>query len=140
MLTLAPASGLQSHSSKTNSIAFSSLTEFPDSPVTVKDGNLDSLAKLYSPFVVDCWKIGCEACEAFSPTFSELAKDFQGRAVFGKLCIDKNRRTKAKYHISSYPTLLIFKNGELIYSRAGNSPKSTLEDLIQSKLGLASLN
>jgi len=96
-----------------------------------------SLVKLYSPFVIDCWKTGCKSCEAFNPTFDELAKDLKGQAVFGKLCIDKNRETKAKYHISGYPTLLVFKNGALVYSRVGNSPKSTLEDLIQSKLGLA---
>jgi thioredoxin 1 len=137
VLALASASGLQSHATKMNGLAFSPPQ---DSPVTVKDENLDSLVKLYSPFVVDCWKIGCESCEAFNPTFDELAKDLKGQVVFGKLCIDKNRKTKEKYHISGYPTLLVFKNGALVYSRVGNSPKSTLKDLIQSKLGLPASN
>jgi thioredoxin 1 len=121
VLALASASGLQSHATKMNGLAFSPPQ---DSPVTVKD----------------CWKIVCESCEAFNPTFDELAKDLKGQVVFGKLCIDKNRKTKEKYHISGYPTLLVFKNGALVYSRVGNSPKSTLKDLIQSKLGLPASN
>jgi thioredoxin 1 len=140
VLMLASASGSQSSAAKMNNLAFSSPQKFPDSPVTVKDENFDRLVKLYSPFVIDCWKIGCESCEAFNPTFDELAKDLKGQAVFGKLCIDKNREIKAKYHISGYPTLLVFKNGALVYSRVGNSPKSTLKDLIQSKLGLPASN
>jgi thioredoxin 1 len=125
VLALAPASGLQ---------------EFPDSPVTVKDGNLDSLVKLYSPLVIDCWKIGCGSCKLFSPTFDEMAQDLRGQVVFGKLCIDQNRKTKQKYHVSGYPTLLVFKNGTLVYSHVGNHPKSELEGLIRSSLGLDGLN
>jgi len=139
-LALAPASGLHSSDSRMNSFANSALQEFPDSPVTVKDGNLDFLLKHYSPLVIDCWKVGCGSCKQFSPTFDEMAKDLQGQVVFGKLCIDQNKKAKQKYHVSAYPTLLVFKDGSLVYSHVGSHPKSELEDLIRSKLGLNGLN
>ncbi len=67
MLALAPASGLQSHAAKMNSFAFSSLKEFPDSPVTVKDENLDSLLKLYPYFVVDLLEDRMRVLRGFQP-------------------------------------------------------------------------
>ncbi len=109
-------------------------TEFPESPVEVKDKNIDSMLKLYSPLVIDCWEIGCKPCKAIDPTIDEMAADFKGRIVFGKLCIDRNADTKNKYGITRTPTLLIFKDGTLVYKHVGNYPKPKLEEIILTAL------
>ncbi len=108
--------------------------EFPDAPVDVNDKNLDSMRMLYSPFVVDFWEIGCGPCKSIDPTINEMASDFKGQIVFGKLCIDKNAASKKKYGISRTPTLLIFKEGTLVYRHVGNYPKQKLEEIILTAL------
>ena len=108
--------------------------DFPEIPVEVDDKNLDSMLKLYSPFVVDCWEIGCRPCELIDPTINEMAKDLKGRIAFGKLCIDQNAVTKNKYDVSRTPTLLIFRNGTLVFKNVGNYPKQKLEEIILTVL------
>jgi thiol-disulfide isomerase/thioredoxin len=108
--------------------------EFPDVPVDVNDKNLDSMRMLYSPFVVDFWEIGCRPCKSVDPTINEMALDFKGQIVFGKLCIDRNVASKKKYGISRTPTLLIFKEGTLVYRHVGNYPKQKLEEIILAAL------
>jgi thioredoxin 1 len=110
------------------------VVDFPEIPIEVDDKNLDSMLKLYSPFVVDCWEIGCRPCELIEPTINEMAKDLKGRVVFGKLCIDQNAVTKNKYDVSRTPTLLIFRNGTLVFKNVGNYPKQKLEEIILTVL------
>jgi thioredoxin-like negative regulator of GroEL len=107
---------------------------FPVVPVDVNDKNLDSMRMLYSPFVVDFWEIGCRPCKSVDPTINEMALDFRGQIVFGKLCIDRNAASKKKYGISRTPTLLIFKEGTLVYRHVGNYPKQKLEEIILAAL------
>ena len=108
--------------------------EFPVVPIEVNDKNLDSMRRLYSPFVVDFWEIGCRPCKSVDPTINEMALDFKGQIVFGKLCIDRNAASKKKYGISRTPTLLIFKEGTLVYRHVGNYPKQKLEEIILAAL------
>jgi thioredoxin-like negative regulator of GroEL len=108
--------------------------EFPDVPIEVNDKNLDSMRMLYSPFVVDFWEIGCRPCKSLDPTINQMALDFKGQIVFGKLCIDRNAASKKKYGISRTPTLLIFKEGTLVYRHVGNYPKQKLEEIILAAL------
>ena len=110
------------------------VVDFPEIPIEVDDKNLDSMLKLYSPFVVDCWEIGCRPCELIEPTINEMAKDLKGRVAFGKLCIDQNAVTKNKYDVSRTPTLLIFRNGTLVFKNIGNYPKQKLEEIILTVL------
>ncbi|NTV28025.1 MAG: hypothetical protein HGA93_05030 [Methanothrix sp.] len=110
------------------------VVDFPEIPIEVNDKNLDSMLKLYSPLVVDCWEIGCRPCELIEPTINEMAKDLKGRVVFGKLCIDRNAVTKNKYDVSRTPTLLIFRNGTLVFKNVGNYPKQKLEEIILTVL------
>jgi thioredoxin 1 len=110
------------------------VVDFPEIPIEVDDKNLDSMLKLYSPFVVDCWEIGCRPCELIEPTINEMAKDLKGRVVFGKLCLDQNAVTKNKYDVSRTPTLLIFRNGTLVFKNVGNYPKQKLEEIILTVL------
>ena len=111
--------------------------EFPDAPIEVNDKNFDSMLRLYSPFVVDFWEIGCRPCKSIDPTINEMALDFKGQIVFGKLCIDRNSNSKKKYGISNTPTLLIFKDGSLVYRHVGNYPKQKLEEIIQNAINMS---
>ncbi len=103
---------------------------FPEAPVAVDDRSLNGALKIYSPFVLDCWELGCRPCQLIDPKIDQMAEDLKGRIVFGKLCIDYNPITMSKYGISRTPTMLVFKNGTLVYKQVGNYPKEELERII----------
>jgi len=107
---------------------------FPDAPVDVYDRRLDDALKIYSPFVLDCWELGCRPCKLIDPKINQIAEDFGGRIVFGKLCIDYNPITMNKYGVSRTPTLLIFNNSTLVYKHVGNYPKEELKHIILTVL------
>jgi thioredoxin 1 len=107
---------------------------FPEAPVDVNDGDLDGALRIYSPFVLDCWEIGCRPCQLIEPKINQMAEDFRGRIVFGKLCIDRNPIAMRKYDVSRTPTLLVFKNGSLVYKQVGNYPQEELERIILTVL------
>ena len=107
---------------------------FPEAPVQLFDKSLDGALKIYSPLVVDCWELGCWPCEKMETTIDQMARDFKGKIVFGKLCTDFNPATTGKYSISRTPTLLIFNNGTLIHKHVGNYPREELEHIILTVL------
>ena len=109
---------------------------FPESPVVVNDVDLDEALKIYSPFVLDCWEIGCRPCQLIEPKINQMAKDFKGRIVFAKLCIDRNPITMNKYGVSRTPTLLVFENGTLVYKQVGNYPQEELVHIILTVLNM----
>ena len=99
----------------------------PNTPLLINDSNMDSTVKKYPVIVVDCWTPWCGPCRLVGPVIEELAREMQGKVVFGKLNVDENMATSAKYRIMSIPTLLIFKNGKLIDSIIGAMPKEMLK-------------
>lgn len=107
---------------------------FPETPVTVNDERLDGSLKVYSPFVLDCWELGCRPCQIMSPKIDQLASEYKGKIAFGKLCIDYNPLTVGRYDVLKTPTLLIFNNSTLVYKHVGNYPKEELENIILSAL------
>jgi thioredoxin 1 len=107
---------------------------FPASPVAVDDKSLDNALGNYSPFVLDCWEKGCRPCELIDPKINQMAEDFRGRIVFGKLCTNYNPAAVSKYGVSRTPTLLVFKNGSLVYKHVGNYPIGDLEHMILTVL------
>lgn len=107
---------------------------FPEAPVELFDTNINSTLKIYSPLVVDCWELGCWPCEKIETTLDQMANDFKGKIVFGKLCTDFNPVTTEKYEVSRTPTLLIFDNSILVYKHVGNYPKEKLEHIILTAL------
>ena len=68
------------------------------------------------------------------PVIDELSKDFEGKAIIGKLNVDSNQISAAKYGVKSIPTVLLFKDGEMISKQVGVAPKQTYEDAINSAL------
>ncbi len=80
--------------------------------------------------VVDCWASWCGPCRMIAPIIEELAKQYAGKIVFGKLNVDENHEIPVKYGIMSIPTLLFFKNGQHVDTLIGAVPKSVIEQKI----------
>lgn len=106
-----------------------------DLVLELSSANFAEVVNKYSPLVVDCWAPWCGPCQFLSPVIEELAKDYQGRIVFGKLNVDENRALAMKYQIMSIPTLLIFKNGQLIDQKVGAMPREMLEPELTEHIG-----
>ena len=92
------------------------------------DGNFDDVVKSRPLLVVDCWAQWCAPCRMVAPIIEELAEDYRGKITFSKLNVDYNRSVAARYQIMSIPTLLIFKNGQLVDQKIGVMPKHVLEN------------
>jgi len=84
--------------------------------------------------VVDCWAPWCAPCRMIAPIIEGLAKDYAGRIVFGKLNVDENNEVPTKYQIMSIPTMLVFKNGDLVDRIVGGMARKILEQRITSHL------
>ena len=101
--------------------------ENPDTPLEVTDADIEDVVKKYNKVVIDCWAPWCGPCRMVGPVIKELAKEMQGTFVFGKLNVDENQKTSMKHQIMSIPTLLIFKNGNLVDKLIGAMPKEILK-------------
>jgi thioredoxin 1 len=98
-----------------------------DKPVAVTDATLKEVVNNHSLVVVDCWAPWCAPCNIVAPVVEQLAQDYAGKILFGKLNVDNNRRVATEYQIMSIPTLLVFKNGRLVDRIIGAMPKQMLE-------------
>jgi thioredoxin 1 len=108
--------------------------DWPDSPVKVTDSEFQDFIKKYPFVVLDCWAPWCGPCRMVGPVIEELAKDYKGKIVFGKLNTDENQTTAALHGIMSIPTLLFFKNGEPVDKVVGALPRQALEPKLKEHL------
>jgi thioredoxin 1 len=98
-----------------------------DKPIVVSDRNFDQTAKSYPLLVVDCWAAWCAPCRAIAPIVDELAKEYSGKVVFGKLNVDENPETTQRFNVMAIPTLLVMKDGREVDRVVGIVPKNQLE-------------
>ena len=100
------------------------------------DGNFSAdVLQAQQPVLVDFWAEWCGPCKRLSPTVDQLASDFDGRAVIGKLNVDDNPRTPGQYAVRGIPTLLIFKGGQVVESVVGAQvTREQLSSLIEKHL------
>lgn len=103
-----------------------------DKPIAVSDRNFEQTIRNYPLVVVDCWAAWCAPCRAIAPIVEELAKQYSGKVVFGKLNVDENPETAEKFGIRAIPTLLMMKNGEEVDRIVGLLPRNQLEAKISS--------
>lgn len=91
------------------------------------DANFEELViKSGKPVIVDLWAEWCGPCRMLTPIVEEMAKEYEGRAVIGKLNVDDNPEVTAKYGVRNIPTVLFFKGGEVADKQVGAVPKSAL--------------
>ena len=84
--------------------------------------------------VVDFWATWCAPCKRLVPIVEKLADEFNGRAIVGKLNVDENREIPMQYGIMSIPTLLFFKNGQLVNKSVGLIEEGRLRSMIEELL------
>ena len=106
----------------------------PNTPLNITDADIDEHIKKYQTIVIDCWAPWCGPCRMVGPVIEDLAKEMQGNIVFGKLNVDENPQTSAKHQIMSIPTMLVFKNGELVDRLVGALPKEALKAKLETYL------
>ena len=106
-----------------------------DKVQTITDGNFDTTINAGKPVLVDFWAEWCGPCRRLAPTVEELAGDYDGKVVVGKLNVDENPNTAAKFSIRGIPTLLLFKGGQVVGQIVGAVPRARIEALVEKAMG-----
>ena len=88
-----------------------------------------------TPVLVDFWAEWCMPCKMLAPTIDELAQDFSGRVKVGKIDTDANREVSVKYGISAIPTIIVFKDGEMVKKFVGMTAKQEFADELEKLAG-----
>jgi thioredoxin 1 len=99
------------------------------------DSNFEEIViKSDKPAMVDFWAEWCGPCRMIAPFVKEISEEFEGKAVVGKVDVDSNNGIAVKYGIRNIPTVLFFKNGELVDKQVGAAPKKALVEKLQKLL------
>ena len=103
-------------------------------PIEITDANFEQIIASDKPVLVDFWAEWCGPCRMVGPIVEELASDYDGKAVIGKVDVDTNPEVSAKFGIRSIPTLLVFKGGQVVDKQIGAVPKSVLSQKLEAQI------
>ncbi len=95
--------------------------------VTITTENFENLKNGELPLVVDFWATWCGPCRAIAPYIEELAKEYDGKIVVGKCDVEENDDIVMEYGVRNIPTILFFKNGEVVDRLVGGQSKSAIQ-------------
>lgn len=102
--------------------------------VEITDANFEQIIASDKPVLVDFWAEWCGPCKMIGPVVEELASEYDGKAIVGKVDVDSNPAVSAKFGIRSIPTLLVFKGGEVVDKQIGAVPKSVLSQKLDAQV------
>jgi len=103
-------------------------------PLEVTDATFPQVIRDHPVVVIDCWAPWCAPCRMVAPVVEQLARDYTGKILFGKLNVDENQSVAMSYQIMGIPTLLVFKDGRLVDRIVGAIPRDMLEPRIVRNL------
>ena len=102
--------------------------------IEITDANFNEILNTDKPVLVDFWAEWCGPCKMIGPIVKQLAGEYEGKAVIGKVNVDENPNTAAQFGIRSIPTLLVFKGGEIVDKQIGAVPKAVLAGKLDAQL------
>ena len=101
----------------------------------ITDANFEELVlKSDKPVLVDFWAEWCGPCRMVGPVVEELATEYEGKAVIGKVNVDQNSKIPAEFGIRNIPTILFFKNGQMVEKHVGVAAKSVLASKLDAHM------
>ena len=100
----------------------------------ITDKNFNDIISKNKTVLVDFWAEWCGPCRIIGPVIEELANEYEGKAIIGKLDVDSNQESSVKYEVRSIPTIITFKDGKIVDRQVGAVPKETLKNILDSQL------
>ena len=102
--------------------------------VTITQENFESLKNGAQPLVVDFWATWCGPCRMVAPVIAELAQEYDGKIIVGKCDVEENEDLAVEFGIRNIPTILFFKDGEVVDKLVGAQPKAKLDEKFKALL------
>ena len=102
--------------------------------LVITDSKFDELLQSNKPLVVDFWAEWCGPCKMIGPIIEELALEYEGKVTIGKMDVDDNNEVPTRFGIRNIPTLLFFKNGQMVDKQVGAAQKSALAQKVEALL------
>ena len=102
--------------------------------LVITDSKFDELLQSNKPLVVDFWAEWCGPCKMIGPIMEELALEYEGKVTIGKMDVDDNNEVPTRFGIRNIPTLLFFKNGQMVDKQVGAAQKSALAQKVEALL------
>ncbi len=104
--------------------------------IHVTDSNFESIVLSSSrPTLVDFWASWCAPCRAIAPVVEEIAGEYDGKLIVAKMNVDENPATPGKFGVRGIPTLILFKDGNVVDQVVGAVPKKQITDLVDKAVG-----
>ncbi len=100
----------------------------------ITDANVADLMAEGKPVIMDFWATWCGPCQMIGPMIDELAEEFDGKIIIGKVNVDENSDLPSQYGVRNIPTILFFKGGELVNKLVGAQSKAKLQEEAQKLL------